>query len=158
MLFQATAPEARTGPPRPPTHQPFSEEEDQKLIHLIELYGTKRWSLLSHHMQSRTAKQCRERWNYHLNPDLNRGPWTPQEDRIIADRHRELGNKWTKIAKFLPGRTDSSVKNRWNSQLKNRQPDLQPPPARVIWQPVTAMDFTKIPPLIQRDAAKPRQG
>jgi hypothetical protein len=106
-------------------------------------------------MQSRTAKQCRERWNYHLNPDLNRGPWTPDEDRIITERHHELGNRWTEIAKCLPGRTDSSVKNRWNSQLKNRKPDVLPP--TIVWQSVTALDFTKVPPLVTRDTTKPNK-
>ena len=34
--------------------------------------------------------------------------------------HEKLGNKWSKISSFLPGRSDNQVKNRWNSTLKRR--------------------------------------
>ena len=29
----------------------------------------------------------------------------------------KLGNKWSKISSFLPGRSDNQIKNRWNSKL-----------------------------------------
>jgi len=33
----------------------------------------------------RTAKQCREHWNCFLNPNIQKGPWTIQEDRRLLE-------------------------------------------------------------------------
>lgn len=99
---------------------PFTVEEDQALMNYVRMFGSSNWVQISMLMKGRTQKQCRERWNGHLSPTINKGPWTLEEDIILAQKHDEIGNKWAKISQFLPGRTDILVKNRWNTSVKNR--------------------------------------
>ena len=99
---------------------PFTVEEDRALMNYVMIYGCSNWVQIASLMKGRTQKQCRERWNGHLCPSVNKGPWTLEEDLILAQKHSEIGNKWAKISHFLPGRTDILVKNRWNTSVKYR--------------------------------------
>ena len=98
---------------------PWSEEEDKLITMLVNKYGTGNWTLISNKMgHNRSGKQCRERWYNQLNPNVKKNNWTEEEESILFTKHMQLGNKWSDIASFLPGRTLTDIKNHFYSKLR----------------------------------------
>jgi len=125
--------------------QPWSEEEDQLLSQLVDQHGTS-WAHIARLLPvPRTGKQCRERWNNQLAPQVCKKPWTKEEDEAIIAAQAEVGNKWTEVARRLDGRSENAVKNRWHSNLCRRLRTTEkntvlslPPPADLGVVPVIA--------------------
>lgn len=46
--------------------------------------------------------------------------WNEEEERILVEAHAKVGNRWAEISRFIPGRTENSIKNHWNA-TKRRQ-------------------------------------
>ena len=73
---------------------PWTKEEDDKVVELVNKYGTKRWTLIASFLKGRIGKQCGERWHNHLDPNIRKSAWTESEDRIIYQ-------VWRNRQKFL---------------------------------------------------------
>ncbi|XP_039024675.1 transcription factor MYB72-like [Hibiscus syriacus] len=100
---------------------PWSPQEDLKLITFIQKYGHENWRALPKHAGLlRCGKSCRLRWINYLRPNVKRGNFSKEEEETIIRLHETFGNKWSKIASHLPGRTDNEIKNVWNTHLKKR--------------------------------------
>ena len=111
----------------------WTPAEDEVLTEIVLKNGAQRWSTVASHLPGRMGKQCRERcafrgppapaalpspmdalrrWFNHLCPEVKKGAWTEEEDRVIMESVREYGTRWSYIVKMMPGRTDNAIKNR----------------------------------------------
>ncbi|XP_010550577.1 PREDICTED: protein ODORANT1 [Tarenaya hassleriana] len=102
---------------------PWMAEEDRKLVDFLGTRGSGGWCWRDVPKLTglrRCGKSCRLRWTNYLRPDIKRGLLTEDEVQLVIDLHARLGNRWSKIAAELPGRTDNDIKNYWNTRIKRR--------------------------------------
>ncbi|CAM0944825.1 unnamed protein product [Alopecurus aequalis] len=108
----------------------WTPQEDMRLITYIQKHGHSNWRALPRQAGLlRCGKSCRLRWINYLRPDLRRGNFTADEEETVIKLHALLGNKWSKIAACLPGRTDNEIKNVWNTHLKKKVSQRERKPA-----------------------------
>ncbi|XVE85987.1 hypothetical protein DITRI_Ditri17bG0136000 [Diplodiscus trichospermus] len=101
---------------------PWTAAEDAILLEYVKKHGEGNWNAVQKNSGlMRCGKSCRLRWANHLRPNLKKGSFSPEEERIIIELHAKLGNKWARMAAQLPGRTDNEIKNYWNTRMKRRQ-------------------------------------
>ncbi|CAI5724581.1 unnamed protein product [Peronospora destructor] len=137
---------------------PWTPEEDRILISLITRYGIGkiRWCDLALHLPGRIGKQCRERWCNHLDSRIRKGQWTLEEDDMVFCWQQKLGNKWSEIAKLLPGRTENAVKNRFNSAARRKWLMNQASKsASSLLMPTTPANQTQAPHIQQQSLLQP---
>ncbi|KAG9453651.1 hypothetical protein H6P81_006555 [Aristolochia fimbriata] len=100
---------------------PWTEQEDLRLVFFVGIFGERRWDFIAKVSGlNRTGKSCRLRWVNYLHPGLKRGRMTPQEERLVLELHSRWGNRWSRIARRLPGRTDNEIKNYWRTHMRKK--------------------------------------
>ncbi|XP_039043511.1 transcription factor MYB59-like [Hibiscus syriacus] len=110
---------------------PWTDQEDMILINFVHLFGHRRWDYIAKVSGlNRTGKSCRLRWVNYLHPGLKRGKMTPQEERLVLELHAKWGNRWSRIARKLPGRTDNEIKNYWRTHIRKKAQEKKKPMSR----------------------------
>ncbi|TVU23348.1 hypothetical protein EJB05_25707, partial [Eragrostis curvula] len=103
---------------------PWTEQEDMQLVCTVRLFGDRRWDFIAQVSGlNRTGKSCRLRWVNYLHPGLKHGRMSPQEEHLIIELHARWGNRWSRIARRLPGRTDNEIKNYWRTHMRKKAQD-----------------------------------
>lgn len=107
---------------RGPRKVRFTAEQDELIQKIVEEQGPGKtnWAAVAQHIEGKNAKQCRERYQHFLAPEIERRPWDLYEDFRLIQFHDKYGNDWAKIAKLLPGRSNNDVKNRYNGHLRKQ--------------------------------------
>eukprot|EP00871_Galdieria_phlegrea_P000308 jgi/Galph1/1278/GphlegSOOS_G5977.1 len=94
----------------------WTDEEDRRLIeasHYITLVVNLFHSIFNF-MGGKTGQQCLKRWRYTLDPSVKKEGWTKEETDKLMQLHRELGSRWSDIARRLgTGRTDIQCRYRY---------------------------------------------
>lgn len=99
----------------------WTEEEDILLVQWISSHGPSSWKDCGLFIKTKTANQCRDRWNYSVSPAVQNIKWDKYDDYILFKLYILIGPKWSRISKVLPGRSSRDVKNRFNAILKHKR-------------------------------------
>ncbi|KAL5791994.1 hypothetical protein ACOSP7_000588 [Xanthoceras sorbifolium] len=133
---------------------PWTDEEDSLLMNYIAMNGEGRWNSVARCAGlKRTGKSCRLRWLNYLRPDVRRGNISLREQLTILELHSRFGNRWSKIAQHLPGRTDNEIKNYWRTRVQKQAKQLKCDVNSKQFR--DAMRYVWIPRLLERIRATP---
>ncbi|KAJ4704995.1 MYB transcription factor [Melia azedarach] len=100
---------------------PWQEEEDELLTTFVTILGERKWDCIARVSGlKRSGKSCRLRWLNYLRPNIKHGHISTEEEQIIIQLHEQWGNKWARIARRLPGRTDNEIKNYWRTHVRKK--------------------------------------
>ncbi|KAL6629453.1 hypothetical protein ACP70R_029218 [Stipagrostis hirtigluma subsp. patula] len=98
----------------------WSAEEDEILTQMVNKHGLNSWQTIACAIPGRNALQCRSRWKYSIDPAINKEAWSEQEELRLIRAHQMYGNKWLKMVKHFPGRTNHALKEHWRGPMKRK--------------------------------------
>lgn len=108
----------------------WDADSDGRLRTAVETYGADNWPLGACRLswqsypttnrceaarlvsEDATPQQCQGRWTRYLDPNIRRGSFTEEEDRLLRDAVAVYGNAWHEISPFLSGRTNEQCRER----------------------------------------------
>ncbi|KAL2924847.1 Transcription factor MYB35 [Bienertia sinuspersici] len=103
------------------------DEKDASTFSYLSKHGTTtaHWSSVSRKTgPKRCGKNCRLKWNNYVRSDLSNESFTQQEEELIIKLHAAVGSRWGLIAHQLPGRTETDIKNHWNTKLRKKLSEM----------------------------------
>lgn len=97
----------------------FTKLEDELLKQLVESQQNPNWNEIAKQLKNRTARQCRERYNNYLRPNIINGQWTKEEDALLIDLFNKFGPKWALISQSFKSRSPVNIKNRHSTLISH---------------------------------------
>jgi hypothetical protein len=104
----------------------WSPAEDAKLLQMkTDPLAEYSWKDISKVIETRSQKQCRERWTNTVNPKLKKGRFSEEEDDLLLNLWRKYGSRWSIIADHLEGRTQTKIRDRFKTMRRNNFSDIE---------------------------------
>merc|ERR1712146_261417 len=94
----------------------WKNTEDQILKAAVMKYGLNQWDRISSLLINKSAKQCKSRWFFYLNPKINKKGWTFEEDERLIYLAFILPSQWNTIAPLI-GRTTEQCYDRFQKLI-----------------------------------------
>ena len=99
---------------------PWTAAEDMALRAAVERHKGKNWKGVAACLEGRSRAQCAHRWQKVLNPNIKKGAWSPDEDKLLRKALKTFGaGKWSRIATVVPGRNGKQCRERWYNHLQS---------------------------------------
>ena len=87
--------------------------EDDLLLDILKKHNNYDWYHIAEEFNAvssykRDPKQRKQRYLNNLDTNVKKSEFTVEEDELIFKLHQQYGNKWSLIAKYIPGRYSES--------------------------------------------------
>lgn len=127
----------------------FSKEDDKKLRDLVDKHGTENWEKISSEFDSKSATDCRTRFQNYLVPYSATLAWTKEEDTRLIEKFEEIGPRWKILSSFFPGRSFMQIKSHFFAITKGQDRErLYKPPEQKT--EVDLKSTYRLPPTIPK--------
>jgi hypothetical protein len=101
-----------------PRYSRWSEDEDKKLLQLVNSIG-ENWYVIARYFPDKNWFACRYRYINKRNPSLKYGPFLPDETEQLIHYVKKYSKKWVAIGKLM-NRSPESLRNKYISIIKNQ--------------------------------------
>lgn len=105
-----------------PNSTPMSKGDSEKIVDVVNLCRIGNfvpWTQVMYFIKYHTLTQIKYQW-HKLQAEVNTNrPWTNPEDVLLLKTIERFGDKdWTRIAHYVPGRSNKSCRERYTMRLK----------------------------------------
>jgi hypothetical protein len=113
----------------------WTRDEEAELRRLHQGFESHRnkWSLVAQALDTgRTAAQCAQHWHRVMNPEVRKGAFTIQEQKLLLASVKTHGEQWAVIARAMGSRSEAQCRS-WYKKLRcQAKPDHSRTPTALI--------------------------
>jgi hypothetical protein len=90
----------------------FTPEEDKMILHHVNEFGSSNWKPIALKLK-RTKYDVTSHFWKHLNPDINNGEWTHDQEIKLLQLYVQYGSKWTAFREYVDYKSAKNIKNKF---------------------------------------------